>query len=53
MKTPESFLGTTGVLNVGMSIVVILYTIFGFFGYLKFGDAIEASITLNLPKKDM
>lgn len=52
MKTPESFLGTTGVLNKGMFVVVCLYSAFGFFGYLKFGDKVDGSITLNLPQTD-
>ena len=49
MKTPQDFPGLTGVLNTGMSIVVILYTAVGFYGYLKFGDVVAGSITLNLP----
>ena len=52
MKTPASFLGVTGVLNKGMFVVVTLYSAFGFFGYLKFGDAIQGSITLNLESKE-
>lgn len=49
MKTPTHFIGCPGVLNTGMFFVVLLYTSVGFFGYLKYGDATEASITLNLP----
>lgn len=52
MKTPQSFLGCPGVLNFGMSAVVILYSGFGFFGYLKYGEITEGSITLNLPKEE-
>ena len=52
MKTPKNFLGCPGVLNTGMFIVVALYTGFGVFGYLKYTDAIQASITLNLPQQD-
>lgn len=53
MKTPEAFGGTTGVLNTGMVIVAALYTAVGFFGYLKYGDDVQGSITLNLPPNDM
>ena len=53
MKTPEDFGGTTGVLNTGMVIVACLYTSVGFFGYLKYGDDVKGSITLNLPQDDM
>ncbi|VVD00350.1 unnamed protein product [Leptidea sinapis] len=49
MKTPQDFGGWTGVLNTGMVIVAALYTAIGFFGYLKYGDHILGSITLNLP----
>lgn len=53
MKTPQDFRGTTGVLNTGMVIVACLYTAIGFFGYLKYGDAVKGSITLNLPPEAM
>lgn len=54
MKTPQDFGGWTGVLNTGMVIVACLYTAVGFFGYLKYGDAVRVgSITLNLPQEDM
>lgn len=53
MRTPEDFGGTTGVLNTGMVIVACLYTAVGFFGYLKYGENVKGSITLNLPPEDM
>ncbi|RZF32786.1 hypothetical protein LSTR_LSTR014198, partial [Laodelphax striatellus] len=49
MSKPEQFLGCPGVLNGAMSIVVILYMVVGFFGYLRFGNATQATVTLNLP----
>lgn len=51
MKTPEHFLGCPGVLNIGMSVVVVLYTVVGFLGYLKYGADTKGSITLNLPNE--
>lgn len=51
MKTPEAFGGWNGVLNTGMVIVASLYTAIGFFGYLKYGEHVRGSITLNLPKE--
>ncbi|KAJ8896189.1 hypothetical protein PR048_001532 [Dryococelus australis] len=54
MKNPQDFGGCTGVLNTGMVIVAALYTSVGFFGYLKYGDAVKVgSITLNLPSGDI
>lgn len=49
MKTPSHFIGCPGVLNIGMAIVVTLYTGVGFFGFLQYGDDTKGSITLNLP----
>lgn len=49
MKTPQDFSGLSGVLNTGMVIVASLYTSVGFFGYLKYGENVKGSITLNLP----
>ncbi|XP_045763109.1 proton-coupled amino acid transporter-like protein pathetic [Maniola jurtina] len=50
MSHPEKFLGCPGVLNTAMIIVISLYGVFGFFGYVQFGDAVKGSITLNLPQ---
>ena len=49
MRTPDAFYGLSGVLNTSMVIVTVLYMTIGFYGYIKFGDDIEGSITLNLP----
>lgn len=49
MKTPQDFGGISGVLNTGMVIVACLYTSVGFFGYLKFGENVSGTITVNLP----
>jgi len=53
MKTPASFGGTTGVLNIGMTIITVMYVGMGFFGYVKYGDFVKGSVTLNLPNGDM
>jgi len=49
MKTPGDMKGWNGVLNTSMIIVSCLYIAVGFFGYLKYGEAVAGSITLNLP----
>ena len=36
-----------------MTIVSCLYIAVGFFGYLKYGEAVTGSITLNLPVDEM
>lgn len=53
MLRPQNFLGCPGVLNTAMVTVVALYGVIGFLGYLRYGDAAEGSITLNLPKDMM
>lgn len=53
MKTPQNFIGCPGVLNIGMLVVVVLYTAVGLFGYWKYGDETQGSITLNLPTGEM
>ena len=52
MKNPSHFIGCPSVLNMGMGVVITLYTLVGFFGYLKYGSETEGSITLNLPVED-
>ena len=52
MRRPQDLGGWDGVLNLSMVILTSLYAATGFYGYLKFGDNIEAAITLNLPDDD-
>ncbi|KAK6049147.1 hypothetical protein COOONC_13348 [Cooperia oncophora] len=49
LKHPQDMLGWTGVLSTGMSLVTIIYTYCGFYGYITFGNAVQGSVTLNLP----
>ena len=49
----KEMLGWNGVLNTSMALVTALYVAMGFYGYLKYGETIESSITLNLPTADM
>ena len=53
MKTPSHFIGCPGVLNMGMTVVVMLYSAVGFFGFLQYGEDTKGSITLNLPVTEM
>lgn len=52
MRKPSTFDQPIGVLNVGIAIVTVLYISFGFVGYLKWGEGVEGSLTLNLPDGD-
>ncbi|XP_041972921.1 proton-coupled amino acid transporter-like protein pathetic [Aricia agestis] len=49
MKTPRKFLGFPSVLVVAMSVIVFSYSTLGLLGYLRYGDILRGSITLNLP----
>ncbi|XP_065160550.1 neutral amino acid uniporter 4 [Atheta coriaria] len=53
MKKPDTFQKTFGVLNVGMVFVTIAFTCLGIVSYLKFGDDIQGSVTLNLPEDEI
>ncbi|XP_066146373.1 proton-coupled amino acid transporter-like protein pathetic [Euwallacea fornicatus] len=47
------FLGCSGVLNSAMTAVICLYTAIGFFGYYRYGEATDATITKNLPSDEI
>eukprot|EP00062_Callorhinchus_milii_P016488 gi/632967813/ref/XP_007900187.1/ PREDICTED: proton-coupled amino acid transporter 1-like isoform X2 [Callorhinchus milii] len=46
MQKPQEF---PLILCVGMSMVTMLYLSLGVMGYIRFGEAIKGSVTLNLP----
>ena len=49
MQRPRDMVGWNGVLSTSMTLVTAIYIAMGFYGYLKFGDGIKSSVTLNLP----
>ncbi|KAJ8897617.1 hypothetical protein PR048_002966 [Dryococelus australis] len=53
MKNPGHFLGCPGVLNIGMTGVVLIYATIGLLGYLKYGQDAQASVSLNLPTEEI
>lgn len=53
MKKPEEFSKVCGVLNVGIFNVTFLYTLVGFIAYMKYGEGVKGSVTLNLPEDEM
>jgi len=53
MKKPSNFNKPFGVLNVGMVIVGFMFVAMGFLSYLKYGDDVAGSVTLNLAPEEM
>ncbi|XP_053687631.1 proton-coupled amino acid transporter-like protein pathetic [Sabethes cyaneus] len=53
MAKPQHFLGCPGVLNTAMGVVITLYAVIGFFGYVRYGNLSAGSVTLNLPTEDV
>lgn len=53
MKNPNNFSKPLGVLNVGMVIVGSMFVAIGFLSYLKYGDSVAGSVTLNLDPEQM
>lgn len=53
MRKPSNFNKPLGVLNVGMVIVGSMFVAIGFLSYLKYGDAVAGSVTLNLEPSEM
>lgn len=49
MATPRAFVRPCGVLNSGMTLIVLLYVAVGALGYAYCGAACRDSITLDLP----
>lgn len=49
MEKPQEFLGKPSVLLIAMSVVTVLYSVMGFLGFVRFGEDIRGSVTLNLP----
>jgi proton-coupled amino acid transporter len=53
MEEPKNFGKRFGVLNIAIVIVMSFYFMIGFLGYIKYGDSVEASITLSLPREPL
>ncbi|KAH8379992.1 hypothetical protein KR009_008422, partial [Drosophila setifemur] len=53
MEKPRAFVRPCGIMNGGMSIVLGLYVLLGFFGYWKYGEEALGSVTLNIPQSEI
>ncbi|XP_065202139.1 proton-coupled amino acid transporter-like protein CG1139 [Planococcus citri] len=52
MKNPREFSTVFGVLHLALVTSTILYVIFGFLGYVKYGSLIQPNILNNLPPEN-
>lgn len=53
IKDPHDFVRPLGVHMVGTILIILIFTGFGFIGYLSYGENVAGSLTLNLPEDDM
>lgn len=53
MRNPENFTSTFGVLNMTMVVVTSIFIFTGFIGYMRWGEDVEGSVTLNLNSEDV
>ncbi|XP_064545817.1 glutamate transporter polyphemus-like isoform X2 [Drosophila montana] len=53
MAKPALYLGWFGILSLCAVFVCLTNMIFGFLGYWRYGDNIAASVTINLPGKEI
>jgi len=53
MRRQEDYMGCNGVLMTSMYLVLILYECLGFYGFLRFGTSVHATISLDLPHEPL
>lgn len=53
METPGDYISWHGTLNVASIFFVLVFVSFGLIGYWRYGDACEASVTLNIPTDEL
>jgi len=51
MQSPQHFIAWNGVLNSSCLVVLAIFAVTGFYGYLSFGDDVKDTVTLNLPNE--
>ncbi|XP_030571551.1 glutamate transporter polyphemus-like isoform X3 [Drosophila novamexicana] len=53
MAKPAQYLGWCGVLARAGILITVTCVLFGFFGYWRYGDQVEGSVTLNVPTEEV
>jgi proton-coupled amino acid transporter len=49
MQHPQLFIAWNGVLNTSCGVVLAIFAVVGFYGYLAVGNDVKDTVTLNLP----
>ncbi|KAI6235732.1 Aa-trans domain-containing protein [Aphelenchoides besseyi] len=49
MRKPDHFIAWNGVLNSSCLVVLAIFAVTGFYGYLAVGDDVKDTVTLNMP----
>ncbi|CAD5219149.1 unnamed protein product [Bursaphelenchus xylophilus] len=49
MQSPQNFIQWNGVLNTSCMVVLAIFSVIGFYGYLAVGNEVADTVTLNLP----
>uniref|UniRef100_A0A915KXP5 Amino acid transporter transmembrane domain-containing protein n=1 Tax=Romanomermis culicivorax TaxID=13658 RepID=A0A915KXP5_ROMCU len=50
LRNPQEMTQNCGVLPAAMGLVSAIFLSLGFFGYVAFGDQVQSTITLNMPR---
>lgn len=53
MRNPENFTSRFGVLNMTMAGITAIFIFTGVIGYMRWGEEVDGSITLNLNAEDV
>jgi len=53
MRNRDEYMGCNGVLMTSMYLVLLLYECLGFYGFIRFGTSVQATISLNLPHEPL
>lgn len=53
MRNPADYMGCNGVLLTSMYLVLLLYLCLGFYGFIRFGPSVHATISIDLPHEPL
>lgn len=51
MRKPRELAGSCGIINWAMLFITFCNILFGYFGYVQYGDDINVIVVLNVPEE--